>query len=946
MTYEIPIIPGKIPPVIPCSQGDVNRKVTLQITGDTIPESARAYIKGIRPDGAAVEQGVTYGTGYSVGMIVWQVDRLFTEIDGDCICEVYLEYGTELIGTQNFILRVEKAAYDPDAPKPWSSVTITEPGTYNVRPYGEVIVDMEAGPQPEGTINITENNKTYDVAAYAAASVAVPEREAPSGTKSITTNGDYEISEYATAHVAVEGGVTPSGSVTLRENGTHSVTEYSEAVVDVHPSGGTKTVTENGEYDIENYSAVSVDVHGTGKTVILSNGLHDVRDVAEAEVDVPSGVNWCVTPEDFGAVGDGITDDTVAFQAAVDTGKTVVCAGKYLIDGISAQDVDILMMQKAEIKRKYLANDPFININPNRASGGYITKKSYIRGGKIDAHDAAIAIAINGSEQFILESTEVSQCHIGLYLGYPGNGSPIYNIESRIDKVKFVNNLSISDHAPAEYIDSIAIYDAGTDSQFSDIICENYHTGLRLGGNDEINNFHHWISRAEIWDGSVTFRVDESIAGFFTDCCADSVETAFSVAPYSRCMVKGMSQVRNGLMPEKTTMYYLQADDGEDLADAAKTLWFFSYASAHRGHPSVPTVFYEVSDNVYNRYLSQGPAYDNRLVLEGAAISNMTEGGRRNIIPYGYQALGALKNFMGTVDANLYSFDFNDITENGAYTALMATATNGPAGINTGISNLIVSGYSTGKMQLLVNNVYGIFYRFNNGSWTSWKNLSDVIQDTTPAIKNFSGKSEYAWLMNADLDTITTPGFFGIQTSSATHKPAAVTSGTLNLWVGGVCDETTPIMSLVQAAITKDSLYVRARSQNSGGSWVWTAWTQIGGAPDLGVLANFQGLQARSWKDTDLNSVKDPGMYAFNPASSATTNKPSGLTGTKANLWVGGTPNSKSQLVLNAGGMWLRSYAANTDTWTAWTQLGWTQASILAMVNNAYNNGDTSSYGA
>ena len=69
MIYEIPIIPGKIPPVIPCSQGDVNRKVTLQITGDTIPESARAYIKGIRPDGAAVEQGVTYGTGYSVGHI-------------------------------------------------------------------------------------------------------------------------------------------------------------------------------------------------------------------------------------------------------------------------------------------------------------------------------------------------------------------------------------------------------------------------------------------------------------------------------------------------------------------------------------------------------------------------------------------------------------------------------------------------------------------------------------------------------------------------------------------------------------------------------------------------------------------------------------------------------------------------------------------------------------
>ncbi len=919
MIYEIPIIPGKIPPVIPCSQGDVNRKVTLQITGDTIPESARAYIKGIRPDGAAVEQGVTYGTGYSVGMIVWQVDKLFAEIDGDVICEVYLEYGTELIGTQNFILRVEKAAFDPNAPTPWSSVTIREPGTYNVRPYGEVIVDMEAGPQPEGTIEIKENG-THDVAAYAAASVNVPQREEPSGVKDITVNGDYDVSEYAGAHVAVEGGITPTGSVTITENGTHSVTEYSEAVVDVHPSSGTKTITANGEYDVEDFSAASVDVHPTGKTLIMSNGLHNVRDVAEAEVSVPSGVNWCVTPEDFGAVGDGITDDTVAFQQAVDTGKTVVCSGKYLIDGISAQDVDILMMQKAEIIRKYLANDPFININPNRASGGYITKKSYIRGGKVNAHDASIAIAVNGSEQFILESTEVSQCHIGLYLGYPGNGSPIYNIESRIDKVKFVNNLSISDHAPAEYIDSIAIYDAGTDSQFSNIIMENFHWGMRVGGNAEINNSHHWISRAEIFDGSVTFRVDESIAGFFTDCCADSIEAAFSVAPYSRCMVKGMSQVRNGLMPEKTTMYYLTADDGEDLADAAKTLWFFSYGSAHRGHPSVPTVFYEVSDNVYNRYLSQGPAYDNRLVLEGAAISNMTEGGRRNIIPYGYQALGALKNFMGTVDANLYSFDFDDITENGAYTAQMATATNGP-GINTGISNLIVSGYSTGKMQLLVNNKEGIYYRFYNGSWQPWRRLADVIAGKVPAIYNFSGDSTKAYLTGCDINSLTSPGMYGIQTSTASNKPAAVTSGTLNVWVGGVCDETTPIMSLVQAAFTKDSLFVRARSQNSGGAWVWTAWTQIGGAPDLGVLANFQGSQAKSWKDTDLNSLKDPGMFAFNPSSSAVLNKPSGLSGTKANVWIGGTPNSKSQLILNEGGLFLRFYAANTNTWTEWTKL-------------------------
>ena len=79
MIYEIPIIPGKVPPVIHVSQGDENRTVVLQITGDSIPTSVAAcHIKGIRPDGAGVTQPVTYGTGTNKGLINWAVDKLFT----------------------------------------------------------------------------------------------------------------------------------------------------------------------------------------------------------------------------------------------------------------------------------------------------------------------------------------------------------------------------------------------------------------------------------------------------------------------------------------------------------------------------------------------------------------------------------------------------------------------------------------------------------------------------------------------------------------------------------------------------------------------------------------------------------------------------------------------------------------------------------------------------
>lgn len=60
----------------------------------------------------------------------------------------------------------------------------------------------------------------------------------PTGTKSITTNGDHDVTNFATAHVDVPTGITPSGSQTFTANGTYDVTSLAEAVVNVASSGG------------------------------------------------------------------------------------------------------------------------------------------------------------------------------------------------------------------------------------------------------------------------------------------------------------------------------------------------------------------------------------------------------------------------------------------------------------------------------------------------------------------------------------------------------------------------------------------------------------------------------------------------------------------------------------------------------------------------------------
>lgn len=84
------------------------------------------------------------------------------------------------------------------------------------------------------------SNGTYDVSKVNQAIVNTP---VPSGTLSISTNGEHDVAQYEKVNVNVQGGITPTGTITITANGTYNVTDKASAVVNVPIPAHSGSVT-------------------------------------------------------------------------------------------------------------------------------------------------------------------------------------------------------------------------------------------------------------------------------------------------------------------------------------------------------------------------------------------------------------------------------------------------------------------------------------------------------------------------------------------------------------------------------------------------------------------------------------------------------------------------------------------------------------------------------
>lgn len=114
---NLSVIPEGVRPVIPCSQYDnhlqaIRFNLYKQGAPFSIPSGAAVIINGHKPDDTAFSYAATATSGNTA---TFSVTQQMTAIAGDVLCELRVRTEGEIIGTLNFILRVEPAPLTDDS---------------------------------------------------------------------------------------------------------------------------------------------------------------------------------------------------------------------------------------------------------------------------------------------------------------------------------------------------------------------------------------------------------------------------------------------------------------------------------------------------------------------------------------------------------------------------------------------------------------------------------------------------------------------------------------------------------------------------------------------------------------------------------------------------------------------------------------------------------------
>lgn len=231
---------------------------------------------------------------------------------------------------------------------------------------------------------------------------------------------------------------------------------------------------------------------------------------------IPSEVkNNYITPEMFGAKGDGVTDDTAALQAAFDAAvssrKTLYSFGVtyYVTDTIHVNSPIRCEFGYSFIK----CSSDMANVVIDFDGGGYASSFNAIcfNGN----NTTATMMRVSNSKNTFITNVYSIQCKnfIDVVSGY----------EVTLSKAVLLN----SDGT----IGNIAIKQQSWDCHFSEIYAVNYLTVFdMIGGNNRVSYCHCWNTSSQSWNNTKFAHIKESY-NIFSACTSDTFDISFDVEP-------------------------------------------------------------------------------------------------------------------------------------------------------------------------------------------------------------------------------------------------------------------------------------------------------------------------------------------------------------------------------------------------------------------------------
>lgn len=331
----------------------------------------------------------------------------------------------------------------------------------------------------------------------------------------------------------------------------------------------------------------------------VAKAKSEVIEYLEAELNEKINAKLlCITPKMYGAIGNGIADDTNAIQRAVNLGLPVyIPKGTYKITKpILAKDMYIDGDTQAIIE-SYCNDKAAFELNVESPNLGYISRNSYIRNITINVNNGKYGIHYNRTHNLSLKNIKIKNFSVaGILAGSLTDGVKSYNIETVASGLLLFNESAI--------LGSVGIRNLTTDSYWKDIIVYNTDVGIEPGGND-IVTCHYWNSLEELTETCTAFVLRDNVNATLSSCCSDSSRYAVRLGDYSRATINGLRIIYAAAMIEKYAKVSdcVIIDSAEDPANPGK---YYSSCTAHitgleiKAQTSVNLKI--LSDYLFNRY--------------------------------------------------------------------------------------------------------------------------------------------------------------------------------------------------------------------------------------------------------------------------------------------------------------------------------------------------------